>query len=190
MVTALIAIFVENAVFARALGSTKLMVVLRKPRSVLPMGVSLTLVTTLSAVFAWTAGSFLKNLPHRYLWEPLAYAVCVIVVYLIVRFAWLQLMPKTYERFGGVLTTASLNCAVLGVVLLSVRQSMDLGHSIVFGIGSGIGFTFAMLLVREIEDRLMAANVPKAFKGLPITLLFVGILALALYGLVGHQLPT
>ena len=102
----------------------------------------------------------------------------------------MQLMPKTYEKIRSVLPVATFNCAVLGSILLTVRQGMDLGHSIVFGIGSGIGFTIAMLLVREIEDRLKAANVPKAFRGLPVTILFVGILSLALYGLVGHQLPT
>ncbi len=100
-----------------------------------------------------------------------------------------------------------LNCAVLGSILVVFRSgetilksynfipASSVGYTTLvqtlgFCIGSGIGYTAALILVNEGRRRLSLSDVPKAFKGLPATLLYVGIFSLAIYGLTGHSLPT
>ena len=66
-------------------------------------------------------------------------------------------------------------------------QSFTLGESLGFGLGSGLGYVLAVLLVTEARHRLRSKAIPKAFRGLPITLVYIGVLALAIYGFTGHS---
>ena len=82
---------------------------------------------------------------------------------------------------------AALNSGVLGTVLVERTQSFTLGESLGFGLGSGLGYVLAVLLVTEARHRLRSKAIPKAFRGLPITLVYIGVLALAIYGFTGHS---
>mgnify|MGYP003182215443 CR=1 FL=1 len=79
--------------------------------------------------------------------------------------------------------------ASIAVVCLAVErtQSFTLGQSLGFGLGSGLGYVLAVLLVTEARHRLRSKAIPKAFRGLPITLVYIGVLALAIYGFTGHS---
>ena len=72
-------------------------------------------------------------------------------------------------------------------VLVERTQSFTLGQSLGFGLGSGLGYVLAVLLVTEARHRLRSRAIPKAFRGLPITLVYIGVLALAIYGFTGHS---
>ena len=67
------------------------------------------------------------------------------------------------------------------------HPDLTLGESLGFGLGSGIGYVLAVLLVTEARHRLRSKAIPKAFRGLPITLVYIGVLALAIYGFTGHS---
>ena len=62
-----------------------------------------------------------------------------------------------------------------------------LGQSLGFGLGSGLGYLLAVLLVTEARHRLRSRAIPSAFRGLPVTLVYIGVLALAIYGFTGHS---
>ena len=85
---------------------------------------------------------------------------------------------------------AAFSCAVLGTILIAFSGGYGFVKTVGFAFGSGIGYTAALLLVREGRRRIALSDVPRAFRGLPIMLLYIGILSLAIYGLIGHQLPT
>ena len=74
-----------------------------------------------------------------------------------------------------------------GTVLVERTQSFTLGQSLGFGLGSGLGYVLAVLLVTEARHRLRSKAIPEAFRGLPITLVYIGVLALAIYGFTGHS---
>ncbi len=76
--------------------------------------------------------------------------------------------------------------AVLGTLLICTNQNYTLSQSIAFGLGSGIGYVFIIFILREGRRRLRSKEVPAIFQGLPSSLIYIGILSLAIYGLVGH----
>ena len=74
-----------------------------------------------------------------------------------------------------------------GWFALLLTQSFTLEQSMGFGLGSGLGYLLAVMLVTEADHRLRSEAIPEAFRGLPITLVYVGVLALAIYGFTGHS---
>ena len=86
-----------------------------------------------------------------------------------------------------ILPIAAVNSGVLGTVLVERTQSFTLEQSIGFGLGSGLGYLLAVMLVTEAQNRLRSRAIPEAFRGLPITLIYIGVLALAIYGFTGHS---
>ena len=80
-----------------------------------------------------------------------------------------------------------LACVAVGTVLVERTQSFTLEQSMGFGLGSGLGYLLAVMLVTEADRRLRSEAIPEAFRGLPITLIYIGVLALAIYGFTGHS---
>ena len=74
-----------------------------------------------------------------------------------------------------------------GWFALLLTQSFTLEQSMGFGLGSGLGYLLAVMLVTEADRRLRSEAIPEAFRGLPITLIYIGVLALAIYGFTGHS---
>ena len=90
-------------------------------------------------------------------------------------------------RVLRIVPVAALNSCVLGTVLVERTQNFTLMQSLGFGLGSGVGYLLAVLLVTEAQHRLRSKAIPSAFRGLPITLVYIGVLALAIYGFTGHS---
>ena len=83
------------------------------------------------------------------------------------------------------LLTRCVHCCVLGTLLVAASQNYNLLQSIGFGFGSGVGYLVAVLVVDEGRRRLRSKDIPHIFRGLPSVLIYIGILSLAIYGLVG-----
>ena len=107
-------------------------------------------------------------------------------VILGIYFTWF--IGTALEReWGDFRYTVYLLSGVLGTVLVERTQSFTLEQSMGFGLGSGLGYLLAVMLVTEADRRLRSEAIPEAFRGLPITLVYVGVLALAIYGFTGHS---
>ena len=81
---AVMAIFIENTIFTRALGTSRMLVVAKSPKMTFAFGISITIVTTVSGSLAWLCNLYLKTLSFRYYIEPLVNVVILTVVYLVV----------------------------------------------------------------------------------------------------------
>ena len=154
---ALLAIFAQNAVFTRALGVSRMVQLVGDDR-------------TSSALFG------MMLCITQVLVAPVAFLAGRFIAPLDNRAQLLRIVPL-----------AALNSGVLGTVLVERTQSFTLGQSLGFGLGSGLGYVLAVLLVTEARHRLRSKAIPKAFRGLPITLVYIGVLALAIYGFTGHS---
>lgn len=185
---AVLAIFAQNAVFARSLGVSRLVQLVGDERtSSWWFALMLCITQVLVAPLAYFAGSFIAPLPNRAQLRPVMYLTCIAVVCL---FELLVLKLAKGPRSGQlirILPVAAVNSGVLGTVLVERTQSFTLEQSLGFGLGSGLGYLLAVMLVTEAQNRLRSRAIPEAFRGLPVTLIYIGVLALAIYGFTGHS---
>ena len=185
---AVLAVFAQNAIFTRALGVSRLVQLVGDDRtSSWLFGMQLCITQVLVAPLAYFAGSFIAPLPNRAQLRPVMYLTCIAAVCL---FELLVLKLAKGPRSGQlirILPVAAVNSGVLGTVLVERTQSFTLEQSLGFGLGSGLGYLLAVMLVTEAQNRLRSRAIPEAFRGLPVTLIYIGVLALAIYGFTGHS---
>ena len=185
---AVLAIFAQNAVFTRSLGVSRLVQLVGDERtSSWWFALMLCITQVLVAPLAYFAGSFIAPLPNRAQLRPVMYLTCIAAVCL---FELLILKLAKGPRSGQlirILPVAAVNSGVLGTVLVERTQSFTLEQSLGFGLGSGLGYLLAVMLVTEAQNRLRSRAIPEAFRGLPVTLIYIGVLALAIYGFTGHS---
>ena len=185
---AVLAIFAQNAVFTRSLGVSRLVQLVGDERtSSWWFALMLCITQVLVAPLAYFAGSFIAPLPNRAQLRPVMYLTCIAAVCL---FELLVLKLAKGPRSGQlirILPVAAVNSGVLGTGLVERTQSFTLEQSLGFGLGSGLGYLLAVMLVTEAQNRLRSRAIPEAFRGLPVTLIYIGVLALAIYGFTGHS---
>ena len=185
---AVLAIFAQNAVFTRSLGVSRLVQLVGDERtSSWWFALMLCITQVLVAPLVYFAGSFIAPLPNRAQLRPVMYLTCIAAVCL---FELLVLKLAKGPRSGQlirILPVAAVNSGVLGTVLVERTQSFTLEQSLGFGLGSGLGYLLAVMLVTEAQNRLRSRAILEAFRGLPITLIYIGVLALAIYGFTGHS---
>ena len=185
---AVLAIFAQNAVFTRSLGVSRLVQLVGDERtSSWWFALMLCITQVLVAPLVYFAGSFIAPLPNRAQLRPVMYLTCIAAVCL---FELLVLKLGKGPRSGQlirILPVAAVNSGVLGTVLVERTQSFTLEQSLGFGLGSGLGYLLAVMLVTEAQNRLRSRAIPEAFRGLPVTLIYIGVLALAIYGFTGHS---
>ncbi|MBD9002862.1 MAG: NADH:ubiquinone oxidoreductase, subunit RnfA [Faecalibacterium prausnitzii] len=187
---ALLAIFAQNAVFTRALGVSRMVQLVGDDRTSSALfGMMLCITQVLVAPAAFFAGRwFIAPLDNRAQLRPLVYIASIAVVCLAEHLVlWLLRSLPRRAQLLRIVPLAALNSGVLGTVLVERTQTFTLGESLGFGLGSGLGYVLAVLLVTEARHRLRSKAIPKAFRGLPITLVYIGVLALAIYGFTGHS---
>ncbi len=189
---AILAFFFQNAIFSRALGVSRLVQLIGdEDTSSYYFGAVLCIMQIISAPIGFYLDQALTLLPVRsaYL-TPLAGVFSIItaslILYGILTLIKQKIKPEIFFALSTVLPIATFNSCVLGTLLITTKQDYTILQSITFGFGSGLGYIFAVALVTSAQKKLGNKNVPKAFRGLPITLLYIGIVALAIYGFTGH----
>jgi electron transport complex protein RnfA len=186
----LTALFIENIIFTRALGTSWMFYLVKRPKEILQYTLILSVVVTLSGLIGYPIRGLIHNAEERHVLVPIMYIGIMSLVYIAVYFFVKKVLPGKFEHFGMNLGVAVFNCATLGGLLVASNERLDLLSTLGYGIGMSLGFGFATLLLGYGLTRLEYCRVPKIFRGVPIALIYLGLLSLAFYGLVGHQLPT
>ncbi|MBQ6878544.1 MAG: hypothetical protein IJO22_09155 [Oscillospiraceae bacterium] len=186
----IMALFVENIIFTRALGTSWMFYLIKHPKEILQYTVLLAVVTTVSGLAGYPLVGFAQNSEYHHVLVPMLYIGIMAIVYIAVYFFTKKVLPGKFEHFGMNLGVAVFNCATLGSLLVPAGERLDLISTLGYGIGMSFGFGFATVMLGYGLSRLEYCRVPKIFKGVPISLIYLGLLSLAFYGLIGHQLPT
>ena len=186
----LTALFLENVVFTRALGTSWLFYLTKRPKEIIKYTLLLTAVTTASALIGYPLRGLIHTGEMSHVLVPVMYIAVTAVVYVLVYFIVKKFLPQKFENLGMTLGAAVFNCASLGTLLVPANARFDLISTMGYSIGMSLGFGFAVVILGYGLTRLEYCRVPKIFKGVPIALIYLGLLSLAFYGLVGHQLPT
>lgn len=188
-VMSLVMIFVENMIFSRALGTSTALVIIRKRNNLLLFGSILTVITVLSGLVTYLLDPWIKELALAVYLRPLIYVAVISIIYLLTLTVCGYLPERIKSKVKPMIHISAFNCVVLGTLLLVAGEQLTLGASIGFGLGAGVGFTLATFFISVAYGYLYSAAIPKAFRGFPALLIYIGLLSLAFYGLVGHQLP-
>lgn len=185
---AVIALFAQNAIFSRGLGVSRLVQLVGDDSiSSLLFGLELCVIQLCVAPLGRQVNRWLEPLALRPALRPLAYVACVCLVCGLLRLGLHYGKKIPYrEHLCLILPLAGFNSTVVGTLLVTTTQNFSPAQSMGFGLGSGLGFILAVMMVTEAQRKLRSRSVPDAFKGLPITLIYIGILALAIYGFIGH----
>jgi electron transport complex protein RnfA len=96
-----------------------------------------------------------------------------------------KISPPLYQALGIYLPLITTNCAIMGLALIAALNEYSFAETVIFGFGSGIGFTLAIVLMAGIREQLDLADVPEPLKGAGIALIVAGIMALAFNGFIG-----
>lgn len=179
------AVLVNNFVLSYFLGICPFIGVSGKIESATSMGFAVTFVLTLTAAITWLINHYILI---AFKVQFLEYVSFIIVIAALVQFVemFIRKTSKTlYDSLGIYLPLITTNCAILGLALFAALRDYSFIENIVFGIGAGIGFTIALLLMAGIREELDLADVPEPLKGAAITLIIAGLLALAFMGFAG-----
>lgn len=187
---AVIAMFAQNAIFSRGLGVSRMIQLVGDDEvSSLLFGLQLCVIQLLVAPLGHLTNNWLEPLGAvwRPLLRPLVYVLCVSAVCGVLYLVLTRCTKIPHrQHLIGILPIAGFNSTVVGTLLVTTTQNYSMAQSLGFGLGSGLGFVAAVLLVTEAQRKLRSRAVPDAFRGLPITLIYIGILAMAIYGFTGH----
>ncbi|MFA7206319.1 MAG: RnfABCDGE type electron transport complex subunit A [Saccharofermentanales bacterium] len=178
-------IFVDNFVLSKFLGICPFLGVSKKLNTAMGMSMAVILVMGMSSAITYPINTFLL-VPNGL--EYLRTIVFILVIAALVQSIETiikKLLPPLYDALGVYLPLITTNCAVLGVVLLNISNSLSFWGSVVNGVGAGIGFMLAMVLFAGVRARLEKADVPKFLRGLPITLIAASIVSVSFMGFKG-----
>lgn len=182
----LAAAFTENILLTRFLGMCSFLAISRQMKTSLGLGLAVVFVTACTAAMNW--------LLHTYVTVPLGIEFLELILFIVVIAAFVQLVEMIIERFspalyfslGIFLPLITVNCAILGVSLFMLNKP-DFGFldSLVFGLGSGVGWLIAIVLMAGIRTQLKEDKIPPGLRGSGITLIITGIIALAFVAFSG-----
>jgi len=178
---------VNNVVLVKFLGLCPVMGVSKSVDSAFGMGLATTFVITLATGASWMLDNWLLT-PFGL--GYLRILTFILVIAAVVQFTEMfvrKTSPALYQSLGIYLPLISTNCAVLGVALINVVQKLSLFKSLLYGLGSALGFTLVLLIFAGLRERVALARVPVAFAGTPIALVTISLLAMAFMGFSGLQ---
>lgn len=177
---------VNNFVLHYFLGLCPFIGVSGRLRSAFGMGCAATFVMILTALVTWVIDHYI--LQWFGVQDFLKYVAFILVIASLVQFVEMflhKVIPELYRALGIFLPLITTNCAILGLALFSSMWKYNLAQAVTFGLGAGVGFTMALLIMAGIREQLEFADLPEAVRGIAITLITAGLLALAFMGFGG-----
>ncbi len=179
------AILVDNFVLSKFMGICPFLGVSKKLDSAFGMGVAVTLVMGMATALTWPIYTFfLAPYGLDYL-KTVAFILVIALFVQLIEILLKKFMPPLYKALGVYLPLITTNCAVLGVTILNIDNAYDFGQSFVNAIGGGLGFMLALILFSGVRQKMENCDVPRAFQGIPITLVAAAIMSVSFVGFSG-----
>ncbi len=188
------AIFVNNILLAQFLGICPFLGVSNKISTATGMSGAVCFVITLATLVTYLINQYLLVPFGLEFLQTIAFILVIASLVQVVEIVLKKISPSLYQALGIFLPLITTNCAVLGVAITVVTKEftfggtshmMNLGQAMVYALATSIGYGIAMILFAGLREHLAGNEVPKAFKGLPIALITVAIMAMAFLGFSG-----
>jgi Na+-transporting NADH:ubiquinone oxidoreductase subunit E len=191
-------VFVENLALAFFLGMCTFLAVSKNVKTAIQLGAAVVVIQTITVPA--------NNLIYQYLLKPgalewagageydlrflglISYIGVIAAMVQILEMTLDRYLPWLYHTLGIFLPLITVNCAILGGTLFMVERDYNFSESVVFGFGSGVGWALAIAALAGIRERMKYSDVPVGLRGLGITFITVGLMALAFMAFSGIQL--
>ena len=192
---ALYGLLTQNAVLGRALGSSRLTLLVNDEDGSTGTFAKLLFLTQLtSGLVCWGLNRWMNthtSESFRVHYRVLILMVGLCIVFFLLFFLIVELLPAEKARVTvRQLPIAAFNCCIMGTLLLTGVQNYTLPQTVGFCIGSALGYLAALGLMTEGNRKMKKADLPVSFRGLPSTLVYLGILSLLVYSFTGHGLAV
>jgi electron transport complex protein RnfA len=178
-------ILVNNFVLVMFLGICPFLGISNRMSSAIGMGGAVTFVMTMATAICWPVYHLLLARYDAIFLEIAAFILVIASLVQLVEMFLKKTSPALYSALGIYLPLITTNCAILGAALLMVIRNYSFTQSVVFGLGSGIGFLLALVIMAGIREDLNYCDVPVPFRGVGISLILAAILSLSFMGFSG-----
>lgn len=183
---AVASILVNNYILVQFLGCCSFFGVSKKTDTAIGMGMAVVFVMALASVVTWAVQYFILEPLNLQYMQTIAFILVIATLVQFVEMFMKKSMPALYSALGIFLPLITTNCAVLGAAISNIDNSYSFIGSMVYGVGSGLGYTLAIVLFSSIRERLDATSkCPKCFEGFPIALVSAALLAMSFMGFSG-----
>lgn len=172
----------QNVVLTTGFGSSVVLHIVRKPKNIWLFSAILAFFTVTTVVIAYPIDLYFGTAVDNF-WRPLVLIAITVALYILANLVLKKWAPTFYHRVSRMLPMAAFNNLVTGIALVcNLQFSSSLGGNIGLAIGSCLGFALLTWLTAEGIERMDNPDMPEAFRGMPSTLLYLGLLGLALMG--------
>jgi electron transport complex protein RnfA len=178
----------QNAVFTRALGASALPQISRSKKKLLGFFISVTYIMTVTGFICYFVDFLWGDSEKARIFLPPIYVLILGLVYIATLLCLWRFFYGIFKKMKKYLHVSAFNGAVLGAILLNYEYCVTLFDYITNSIGVGCGFALSVYSVSTVYDKLYSEDVPYAFRGYPLLLVYVGILGMAFFGFTGYQI--
>jgi Na+-transporting NADH:ubiquinone oxidoreductase subunit E len=192
------AIFIENMIFAYFLGMCSYLAISKTVKNAIGLGLAVIFVLLISVPVCYMLENYvlkagaLEWVSPKFATTDLSFLSFIMFISTIASIVQLVEMivekfaPALYTSLGIFLPLIAVNCSILGGALfMQEREYTTLGEATVFGLGSGVGWFLAIVALASIREKLRYSNVPDPLRGLGITFILTGLMAIAFMSFMG-----
>ena len=177
-------VLVNNYVLSKFLGVCPFLGVSKKVGQAAGMGIAVIFVMLVATAATWPIYTYLLSPRYEFM-QTIVFILVIAALVQFVEAAIKKYIPTLHRSLGIYLPLITTNCAVLGVTLNNITDNYGFLESMVSSFGAGAGFLLAMVLFAGVREKIESADIPKAFKGIPITLIAASVVAMSFYGFSG-----
>jgi Na+-translocating ferredoxin:NAD+ oxidoreductase subunit A len=179
------AIFINNVVLAQFLGICPFLGVSNKVETALGMAGAVTFVIVLATMVTYLIQVYILNKLGIGFMQTITFILVIAALVQMVEIILKKVSQPLYQALGIFLPLITTNCAVLGVAILVIKKDYNLIQGVVFGASIALGFGLALIILAGIREQLELVDIPKGMRGVSISLVIAGILAMAFMGFTG-----
>ncbi|MBQ7503704.1 MAG: RnfABCDGE type electron transport complex subunit A [Ruminococcus sp.] len=179
------AVFINNYVLNRFLGICPFLGVSKKLDSATGMSLAVIFVMLIATAVTYPIQMYLLVPNDLGYLQTIVFILVIAALVQLVEITLKRYVPSLHKSLGVYLPLITTNCAVLGVTILNIDEGYTFLEAMVNSLGSGLGFFLAMVMFSGVRSKLEGADIPKSFKGLPITLIAASITSLSFMGFGG-----
>lgn len=187
--------FIENMVLAYFLGMCSFLAVSKSVKTAIGLGVAVIFVLSITVPINWVIGEFVLG-PNGIFKTDLTFLRFILFIASIAAMVQLVEMavekysPTLYNALGIFLPLITVNCAILGASLFMVARTYNFSEAAVYGVGSGVGWCLAIIIMAAIREKLRYSHVPAPLRGLGIAFIITAFMGIAFMSLMGINPAT